>query len=376
MNENLERAGELFSKCLHHEDGDERIALGEEAVREADLSGELTMQILTRLVFVRAASFGGANEKALVAFSWLLAKLDENPAAFSEYSAFSEWDVLLRYKWILSSAFDLPQISKPSIYEMLDDFELRSLQAGYGPQTVYLFRYRFEKLCGNREQAIAHYNYMMTLPSDKLSNCPSCLLNEEADFAIYCGDDGRGIELLAPILRGEMNCRVVPLTTFANVLVPLLRLGKPDEALEYHERGYPMIRQNKDFMKEVAEHLTFLVVIRSLEEALQIFKRHVAWLEQTSDKYDHFLFSRAAWLLFDELAGQNSAPLRVRLPKNFPGSSAQAAYSPKELAARFEKHARTLAESFDKRNETDHFTAELCDLTSVRQLCRNDASAQ
>ena len=373
MNENIDRAYELLKKCLDHEDGDERIAFGEDSVREADLSGDITMQIVTRLTLVRAATFGGATEKALVGFSWLLAQLDENPDVLAEFSDyFSDWDVLWSYKWIVGSIYEFPHLSKSQIYEMLEDFERRAVAAGYSLHAVYMLRYRFEKFCGNRDQALEYYSRMADLPRDELSNCPTCYLNERANFAVYCGDDQRGLELLAPILQGEMKCATVPQRTFSSVLLPLIRLGRSSEALTYHRRGYAMIRQNKAFLADISRHMIFLVLIGSLESGLKIFKEHVAWLEQSHNLYHHFLFCRAACLLFEVLADQDAAQLKLRLPKTFSGYSADGLYDPRDLGKQFEQRARALADSFDNRNETDHFASELADLSNLRRLWATD----
>ena len=69
-----EQVYQLLGESYGLEDGDAQIALCEEAVRLADLKGDLKLQYAAREVFIRACIFGGASEKALVAFAWLLAQ--------------------------------------------------------------------------------------------------------------------------------------------------------------------------------------------------------------------------------------------------------------------------------------------------------------
>src|SRR5207244_1055466 len=139
MSENREQVYELLTRSVEVGDGDEQISLREEAVRLADLEGDLKLQYFAREVYVRACIFGGDTEKALVAFSWLLAQFDRNPGAFDQ------WAILWKYKWIVAAIYNYPQVSKARIYEMLDDLSERSLRAGYGLHAVYNHRYRLEK---------------------------------------------------------------------------------------------------------------------------------------------------------------------------------------------------------------------------------------
>jgi tetratricopeptide (TPR) repeat protein len=360
MSEDFERALRTLMKASDHDDGDEAIALAEEAVIKADLSGEFSIQFYAREQLVRAATFGGEPEKALVAFSWLIAHFNQRPEAVSE------WSILWKYKWILNEVYEFPHLSKARIEEMMRDFEDRSIRAGFGLYAAYNFRYAFEKFRGNRQGAIEYYEKMMATAKDDLSNCPTCVLDERVSFAIYCGEDKQADELSSSILLGEMKCKSVPHRTYAKMLMPMVRLGKHDEAFNYHRAGYALIRQNKGFMDRVVQHMEFLVATRRLERALGLFRKHVSWLEQTRNLYHHFLFYSAAWLLFDVWAERSSEPLRLRLPLSLRNQSGE--YDARFLAATFKQRASELAKRFDARNETDFFARTLREAPELQRL--------
>lgn len=363
MSEPRLRVYELVSESLDRDDGDGRIAVCEEAVRQADLSGDLKTQYFAREHFVRACTFGGAPDRALVSFSWLVAQFDKNR------DSFSEWSILWKYKWIVGLIANFPQIPKTRIYEMLDDFETRAVRAGYGLHSVYMLRYRIEKFWGNKKQAIEFFQKMSELPVDDLSNCEVCEMNERIGFAIYRGDDERGVELAIAVFEGGKTCATVPQRTYADILLPLVRLGRQSEALACHRRGYPMIRHNMNFMDELADHLIFLVVTENLDKAVTIFERHFPWLEQSRDLYDHFQFLLAAWLLFDVLSAQTSEKVGVRLGKSFPQYSEDNLYDAKALALWCKQKAEVLAAQFDERNETDSFSQTLKETPALKTLC-------
>jgi len=364
MSDHFERAADLLVNSLDAEDGDERIATANEAVTAADLSGDYTLQFYTREQLVRASTFGGEPEKALVAFSWLLAHFDKRP------DEVSEWSILWKYKWIISGIHEFPHISKARILEMFDDFEARATRAGFGLKAAYNFRYRFERFCGNRERAVHFFRRMDEMPEDDLSNCAACLLDEQVSYTVYSGDNDRAVALAAPILQGDLTCKSVPHRTYAKLLLPLVRLGRDIDAQNYHRAGYRLVRQNKTYLDRVAQHMIFLAATNQTEKGLTLFKKHVGWLEKTRNVYHHFLFSLAAWLLFEALAENGSEPLKIGMPKTLPIPTADGNYDPYVVGGWFKAKAIELASDFDRRNETNHFHEFLCkiDLSNARDL--------
>lgn len=361
--EHLERAHELMDEAMDLDDGDERIAICEDALREAEQSGDFETKYRAREYCVRAYAFGGAPEKALVGFSWLLAQFDSNPGKFSD------WSILWKYKWILGLICHFPQIPKTRIYEMLDDFEARSLRAGYGLHAVYTHRYRIEKFWDNRELALKYFQKTIELPLDELSNCSDCLRDEIASYAIYVGDDARGVEFAQSLLDGEKKCATVPHRTYGNLLLSMVRLGRQEEGLNYHRAGYRLIARNGRFVGRVAQHLIFLVLTENFAEAVTLFQKHYPWTEHNRDSFDLFHFFRASWLLFEVLDERGREVPRLTLPRSFPNYSEDGYYDAKSLMTWFKDNATDLATRFDERNETDFFMRTLRETSALKDLC-------
>lgn len=352
------RAADLLLKTLEYADGDEKIAISEDAVREADLGGHFELQFRTHEALVRACTFGGEPEKALIAFSWLMAHFDTRPESVSE------WSILWKYKWIISSVHEFPHISKSRIYEMFDDFEAYCIRCGFDLKAAYNFRYRFERFCGNREQAIKLFRKMEDTPDDELTNCVACLRDERVSFAIYCGMSESAVDIAEPILAGEQKCTSVPHRTYAKLLLPLLRLGRNQEARTFQRTGYPLVRENKAYLDRVAQHLTYLAITGELDRGLRVFEKHVGWIKQTRNLYHHFLFYVAAWLLFEAHVKAGQGKIKMQRPED---KIAQER-TPEIPALTFQQKATALAARFDERNETDHFT------TLVRNLNLSNAA--
>ena len=363
MSQNIERAQKLIEESFQLDDGDEQISVAEDAVREADLSGHLETQYRAREAFVRACVFGGETDRALVAFAWLLATFDQNPGRFSE------WNILWKYKWIVGLTCEFPQISRAKIFEMLDDLEARSLRAGYGLRAAYTHRYRIEKFWDNPTAAFENFRIMHELPIDDLANCPACEIDENVGFAIYCGLNEQAVLLAEPILNGSQTCRTVPHRTYANLLLPMVKMGRQKEALDFHRAGYRLISSNKDNLDRMSDHLIFLALTENFERAGKVFEKHYVWSEQNRNLADRFRFFRAAWLLFDLLVDRGQETAELRLPDSFPEYFVEGRYDPKRLAHWFKQQADDLARRFDERNETDFFSRTLTETPALKSLC-------
>jgi hypothetical protein len=362
MSTDADRVARLIVQAHGLPDGDEQIALCEEAVRLADLHGNLKLQYLARETLVRACVFGGAAEKALVGFSWLLAQFDRNPGAFDQ------WAILWKYKWIVNFICDFPQIPKARIYEMLDDLEERSVRAGYGLRAVLNYRYRTEKFWDDRERAVEYFRRMEETAQDGLNNCPACEMDERVSFAVYCGRDEEAHRLALRLFGSGEECRSVPHRTYANLLMPLLRLGRRREAMHCHLKGYALIADNKSFLDRASDHLLFLTLTENFARAGGLVEKHYPWIEKSRNAFSHFRFFRAAWLLFEMLEERSRERVRLNLPRSFPLFEESGVYDCARLASWFRQKAEALAARFDERNETDFFTRTLAETPALKLL--------
>ena len=353
---------ELIRRAAYLSDSNEKIMMLEEAVRLADISNNVKLQYDARDTFIEAAYFGGLPEKALVAYAWCLAQYDRDPA----YAR--EWPLLWRYKWMVNIITDFPQISKEQIYEMLDDMERRFRASGYGLRAVYRYRYRTERAFGNRDEAIRLYEIAEQTTRDDLSDCNACEIDERVNFNLYIGNDELALRLAEPLLEGRQTCRSVPQRTFSRLLVPLLRLGRREEAWDFHLRSYYRLERDKSLLDYLSDHFLFLSLYGELEEAARILEKHFHWTEEVTNVYERFVFYRAAWLFLETAMEAGQEELELGLPRSFPLYDSSRFYNAALLKEWFEERARALAAKFDARNGTDHFTKRLLDMKAVKEL--------
>jgi hypothetical protein len=355
------RIAALMQQAEGLPDSPTKVALIEEAIRIADSHSDLVEGFSLRKDLMKAATFGGAPEKALVAFTWCIGQCDRDPETFEAE------EILWEYKWVVSSLRHFPQIGLQQIEDAMDDMTRRYEKAGLGVRPIHKLRVRLAMHRGDHELAQKLQRHWRSAPIRWGNDCPACEQDDQVDFLIFMGKDDRAVDLAKPIIQGGMSCAEVPHVTYASLLWPLLRLGRVKEAAEHHRRGYPMIASGGDFLAEVAEHLTFLALTGNLDRGVTLLEKHLSWALETMALSRRFDFALAARLLTLRLEEAGRESLKLRLPKEFPLHREDGVYAVADLSAWFEQDARGLAEQFDKRNGTDAFARELAELPGLRQ---------
>jgi hypothetical protein len=184
----------------------------------------------------------------------------------------------------------------------------------------------------------------------------------------FLGEDERAVEEAAPILAGELCCMEVPHGTFGRLLLPLVRLGRLAEAMEYHHRGYRLVADNRDFLFTVSHHLTFLVLTEHAPQGLKLLEKHLVWALETAEQDARFAFVQAAFFLFDRLLETGRRTVPLRLPATFTAYQESAAYDVADLAAWFDEDRRGLAARFDERNGNRNYARRIADHRKLRAL--------
>src|SRR5207244_6764992 len=113
-------------------------------------------------------------------------------------------------------------------------------------------------------------------------------------------------------------CAEVPHRTFARLVMPLLRLGRVDEAMEHHKKGYRMVSNNRKFLGHLALHLNFLTLTDNLPRAVKVLQKHLPWTQEVQELSRRFSFYLAALLLLQQVQARGKSTLPLRLPSSFP----------------------------------------------------------
>jgi hypothetical protein len=332
-----------------------KVAVLEEAVRLADTHSDTAAGFMARRSLISAAIFSGMPERALVAFSWCLAQCDRDPTQFDE------GELLWEYKWITDYGCYFSEISRQQIEQLLDDMAQRHQKAGSTLHAVYQIRRDAAVRMGDRAAAEAAHARFQKTPRDWLSNCRACVAHEDVAYYAFLGDPAQAVNEAAQVLSGKLKCAEEPHRTYPIVLEPLLRLGRPAEAMTYHHRGYRLIVGNPpEFIPYFGQHITFLTLTGNLPRAVTLVETHLGSALQSRVAAYRFEFFLAARILIDQLVETGAANTPIRQPD---GSSDAVA-----LAGSLDTELADLAARFDARNGNDMFARRINGRAELQEL--------
>jgi hypothetical protein len=356
------RIEELLDEASFLEDGPTKVMLLEEAVCLADSHGEAEFGFEVRQDLIHAATFGGYPEKALVAFTWCLAHCDRAEGGQLGYG------MLWKYKWIANVLPEFPHITLAQIHGVLDDMAARYQKTGTSLRAVHKLRCGLAMGMGDRLAARVHHRAWQQAPADAVSDCAACERNHRVKYLFFQGKDEQGLAHAGPILQGRLRCAEIPHATLAHVLLPLVRLGRLEEAMAYHRQGLRLVTRNRSFVRELAMHMTFLALTDNLAHAVRLLERHLSWALEKEGQARRFDFFLAARLVLDRLAASGKSAVRLRLPQGFALHSESGKYDVGELADWFDADLQALAARFDARNGTDRFARRIAENRALKEL--------
>lgn len=347
-----------------------KVNLLESAIQIADFNGDIKQGFWLRTELIDAAIFSGYVEKTLVAFPWCLAKYDEDPQKFPEFQ------LLWKYKWICEELPKFPQVSREQMQATLIDFADRYQRSGKSLRPFFQLKTIAAIIMNDRSEAIEYERKWMETERDYYNDCRACELDWKIKFLIYIGDYDRALTEAAPIVQGTLRCAEIPHHTLAALLLPLLKLGRIDEAMEYHRKGYQMVAKNRDFLISVSEHLLFLVATNNLAKAVGLLEKHLQWALEPVEPRSQFYFYRASYFLVKSLQDGSESTVKLILPRSFPLYSQDGCYDISLLVNWFSQAAQDLATRFDRRNGNDYYLNQLSELEQLRVVSQEGSSEE
>ncbi|WP_405830967.1 tetratricopeptide repeat protein [Streptomyces sp. NBC_00105] len=247
---------------------------------------------------INAYLYSSESSKMLVPFARLLQEYDKDPGAFSEWDAHS---LFWQFKWVASAISDSPGIPLESAAGWLAEMERRYRIAGYSERPVREAELWLAHVTGEDERAERAFRSWLAAERDDMSDCQACELNGQGQYAVVQGDDAEALELWKPVLTGELVCAEEPHRVLATSLLPLLRLGRADEARSNHLRGYRMARGNESLLPSVGRHIEFCALTGNESRGLEILAEHAAHVAPLANLDDRLSFHGGILVLLRRL---------------------------------------------------------------------------
>ena len=352
----------LLSQAVGLPHGPTRVELCEEAVRLADLHNLDHLSSRAREELVDAASFGGRPDLLIVTFAWCLSKFDQD--ADNDFSAYS---LLWRMKWVVVALPKFAEIELDTIDRMFDDMERRYRDYGGSIQPVVHKRRTVALQTGDVAAAAKYHQQLARMSRSFLSDCHACELDSHASYYFDLGKNAVGLRKAEALLASGMSCAEVPDGTYADLLMPLVRLNRAADAMKYHKTGYPKVRRSVEYMWDWGDNIAYLALTGNEDRAVKMLERHLADVENSHNPLAQLAFLRSALLLMEVLADRKDK-MRLRLPAESPLANASGEYVLSVLAKKLRKRVADESKKFDRRNGNDYYTEQLDELAKVRKL--------
>ncbi|MFF0203783.1 tetratricopeptide repeat protein [Streptomyces sp. NPDC005017] len=317
-----------------------RTVTAEELVEAAEPFDKPDVVVTALLELMTAYEFTGEHRKSPVVFARLLRLWETVPESFSEWEAHQ---VFWRFKWVTTSLLQVPDVPLATVRGWIDRMRGFYEAAEHGMQPVAAMRYHVAAHTGLGPQDA--YDLWVTRPRTELSDCEACEIRYLAGHQVTVGDDAAALEVWHPVLSGASGCSEEPQMSQARALLPLLRLGRADEARSHHLTGYRRVRGNPGMQAEVGLHLEFCALSRNEGRGLEILAENRPLFEATGAPLDRLGFLTGVEVLLARLAEDGHTGTPVAGP---PGRS----WTALELLAHVRSEAEKLVSAFDARNGT------------------------
>ncbi|MEV6018671.1 tetratricopeptide repeat protein [Streptomyces sp. NPDC051997] len=293
---------------------------------------------------LKVYNYSSEKGKMFVPFARLLRMWDEHPEDFDEFEIHSLHWV---FKWMSAGMLDQPHVPLASIEKWLGEMERRYRLAGHSERAVRGAEFSVAAHLGDLERAERAYGAWLAADRDAMADCHACELHGQGWWRAVRGADGEALELWAPVLAGEYACAHEPHSVLASSLLPLLRLGRVEEARAHHLRGFRLVRAMESMRGAYADHVEFCALTGNEARALELLAERPAYFTDSGDPRSRLDFLSVVALTMDRLTALGHAGQPV------PGPAGRT-WTAAELAAYARGEALALAARFDDRNGTPY----------------------
>ncbi|MER5400648.1 hypothetical protein [Streptomyces sp. NPDC002599] len=320
--------------------GRTRTVTAEELVEAAEQFEEPVPLIHALLELQEAYTYGSEPRKSPVVFARLLTLFDEQPDVFDGRLRHT---LFWRFKWVANALLALPEIPLTSLRQWQTEMRDRYEKAGLGLQPYYGQAYQLAAHIG--EDTALAFELWAGRPRTQLSDCEACEICERALYHLATGDDERALRVWEPVLAGKDSCQEEPARSISHALLPLLRTGAVERAVELHLAGYRACRRNPSMAGEVGRHLEFCALTGNEARGLELLAENRGLFDEVDSPREMLDFLTGVDVLLRRVEHLGHGELPA-------AGYAGRAWTVAGLRAEVGDRADDLAARFDTRNGT------------------------
>ena len=354
MNHNLEIQKILLKiESLSHPE--DKINLLKQAIQIADANNDLDWGFDLRLDLISQEKDTSHCTESFPAFTWILSAYDTNPELFNED------DFLWEYKWMAAAARRNVNISREQVESIMADLKMRMERNGYTPRGYYSVMIYWNLFIGDMLEANKFLELRDSTPRDRMSHCPACELDTKVEIELIEGLFDKAITTANDLITKKLTCGVMPLATFCNLTYYLSKAGdaRASEFFAKAEEEIAEAQENDSSLIANISDLIFYLNKYDRNKAWEYFQKYAEWEIGAEDSIS-FDFSKNILTLLKE--GGNK---QLAMSEKLPYFDVDGNYNIAELYDFYFQKAKTLAQHFDTRNNTNAFAKMLEEAVSA-----------
>lgn len=314
--------------------------------QDTALGYELRLNLLNK-------QWGLANRPYFVsAFSWMLNAYDENPENYVVST------LLWRYKWIIGELFSNPEVPLEQIKVVLEDYKRRVQEQGFNLRSYYTKLLNEALDQKDRVESRKYLDLVNTLPTDGISDCRACEMDNEVSFLINEGDFKTAYTRALPLLQKQYSCAHVPLITLCNLCYMAIKDHRIKEAADLFIKAEEEL-QGKESDSTLITSMGMLIVYlfhTDKTTGWNYVERYLPWALDCEANLKFFFSINMVEAL--KLEDQQKM-VTLRLPYAHPLYTVSNNYTVKNLYDFYYQQALEYGNKFDARNGNSNFSLQV-----------------
>ncbi len=328
--------------------GDEEAMLAlQSAADYADREGDHGSAWVARETLLDRSHATDRVREQLAAFAWMLhSKSRRTPSYWGN-------PLMWTYKWVAVNLAHSADLTREQIDALIEAMRQRYEAEGLGTAPIQAVQLELAIQMGRAVDSEELFKAWKSNQSTAGADCPACVRLTEVEYLLACGKLTEALEHGQPLLDRKMRCAVVPHTTYAHFLLPLIEAGDLAQAGKMHGRGVRMLRQLEGCGSTFATHACYYACARKWKKSFELLTPRLGTILRAKAANIQLLA-----LLAMELACATAIEHRVgaaplSLPAVVPERPADGSWDLVELGRWAQDQADTLAKRLDLRNGND-----------------------
>ena len=218
--------------------------------------------------------------------------------------------MLWRLKWAIELIEELPDVPLTSLVAAIDDVEEVYRAEGAALRPVHSARARLARQTGDADAVARELSAWLAEPRDSHSDCLAC--EHRGQSRVIAPDDpSRALELLAPVVDGDLTCDEEPRTSLADAAELRLALGDVEGAVDAYRRSWHLCQDDPSAATTVASCLRVLLRLGNTDRAVDLLLPRLGWLDELPSPLVRMWFSATAAHVLDRALVVGLAPAEV-----------------------------------------------------------------